>query len=96
MKSKFYLSDIKDGINLRCFVSVIFIFFATLAPTLSFAALLTKKTNGAFGVLETLMATSICGVLFSLTAGQPLIIVGITGPILVFEEVVYEVNSLVC
>lgn len=94
-KAKHYADDIRDGFNIRCLVSIIFIFFATLAPTLSFGALLMKKTNDALGVLETLLATSICGVLFSLTSGQPLIIVGTTGPILVFEEVVATVSTFI-
>lgn len=51
-----------------------------------------RKTKGILGVVETLFATSVCGCLFSLTAGQPLIIIGTTGPIIVFEQVVYEVR----
>lgn len=42
---------------------------------------------------ETLLATSLCGVIFSLTSGQPLIIVGTTGPILVFELAIYDVGA---
>jgi len=88
-KSKFYVSDIKDAFNWRCVVTVIFCFFATLAPTIAFGALLSKKTDNSLGVLETIMATSLCGAIFSLTAGQPLMIVGTTGPILVFEQATY-------
>ena len=44
------------------------------------------------GVIETLMATSISGILFGLTSGQPLMIIGTTGPILVFEEATYNVS----
>ena len=93
-KSKYFISDFKDGLNIRCFVSLLFMFFATLAPTLSFGALLQKKTEGVFGEMETLLSTSINGMIFSLIAGQPLIIIGTTGPILVFEEIVHKVTRL--
>ena len=73
-------------------MTIIFVFFATLAPTITFGGLLSKKTDNWLGVLETLLATSMCGMLFSLFAGQPLIIVGTTGPILVFEEATYQVR----
>ena len=73
-------------------MACIFIFFATLAPTITFGGLLGKKTEQWLGVKETLMATSLCGILFALFAGQPLIIVGTTGPILVFEQATYEVG----
>ncbi|XP_057305088.1 anion exchange protein 2-like isoform X2 [Hydractinia symbiolongicarpus] len=89
-KCKFYASDFRNGFNWRCFVTIIFVFFATLAPTITFGALLSKSTKEALGVTETLLATSLCGVIFSLTSGQPLIIVGTTGPILVFELAIYD------
>ena len=40
--------------------------------------------------MEQLLAASIGGVLFSLFSGQPLIILGATGPMLVFEEILYN------
>lgn len=41
-----------------------------------------------------LIASSINGFLFGLFSGQPLLILGPTGPFLVFEEVVYDVGVL--
>jgi len=93
-KKRHYKSDFQDGLNLRCAMACIFIFFATLAPTITFGGLLGKKTEQWLGVKETLMATSLCGILFALFAGQPLIIVGTTGPILVFEQATYEFCEL--
>ncbi|XP_065656522.1 band 3 anion transport protein isoform X3 [Hydra vulgaris] len=88
-KAQFYRSDFSDGLNIRCLVTIIFVFFATLAPTITFGALLGKKTEDNLGVMETLIATGLCGIIFSLFAGQPLIIIGATGPILVFEQATY-------
>lgn len=91
-KMKFFKSDILDGFNVRCLVSIIFVFFATFAPTITFGALLEKKTKGNLGVIETLLATSFSGIFFGLFSGQPLMIVGTTGPILVFEEATFNVS----
>jgi len=44
------------------------------------------------GVTEMLLATSICGVAFALFSAQPLVIIGTTGPIIVFEEALYKVR----
>jgi len=40
--------------------------------------------------MEQMLACAIGGVLFSLFAGQPLIILGATGPMLVFEEIIFS------
>ena len=39
-----------------------------------------------------LFVTAICGIIFSLMSGQPLLIVGSTGPLLIFEEEVFKVR----
>jgi solute carrier family 4 anion exchanger 3 len=44
------------------------------------------------GVTEMLISTAICGVIFALFSGQPLIVIGATGPIIVFEEALYKVS----
>lgn len=43
------------------------------------------------GVSELIISTATLGVLFSLLAGQPLLIIGFSGPLLVFEEAFYKV-----
>ena len=91
-KKRHFKSDFWDGLNHRCLITIIFIFFATLAPTITFGGLLSKKTEDWLGVIETLMATALCGTIFGCFSGQPLIIVGTTGPILVFEQATYMVG----
>jgi len=39
-----------------------------------------------------LIASSVNGFLFGFVSGQPLLILGPTGPFLVFEEMVYDVS----
>lgn len=38
------------------------------------------------GVSELLISTAVQGILFALLAAQPLLVVGFSGPLLVFEE----------
>ncbi|XP_059167054.1 anion exchange protein 3-like isoform X2 [Physella acuta] len=85
-----YLSDIKDAFNGQCIKTLFFIFFTCLSPCIAFGGLLSEKTNSYMGVSETMLATSIFGMIFSLFSGQPLLIIGATGPVLVFEESLYK------
>lgn len=89
-RAKFYLSDFKDGFNMQCLLTSIFLYFSVFAPNVAFGSILDKKTAGWLGVSEVISATCLCGVLFGLFAGQPLIIIGATGPVLVFEQTIYE------
>lgn len=38
--------------------------------------------------IESLVSGAVCGILYSLFAGQPMTIMGSTGPVLVFETIV--------
>lgn len=53
-----------------------------------------EKTEGMMGVTELIVSTATLGVIFSLLAGQPLLIIGFSGPLLVFEEAYYKVLYL--
>ncbi|KAM4543915.1 anion exchange protein 2b isoform 1-T1 [Fundulus diaphanus] len=85
-----YISDFKDALNSQCMAAVIFIYFAALSPAITFGGLLGEKTDGLIGVSELIVSTSVQGVLFCLLGAQPLLIVGFSGPILVFEEAFYS------
>nr|XP_022325247.1 anion exchange protein 2-like isoform X2 [Crassostrea virginica] len=85
-----YLSDFKDALHFQCIASFIFIFFACLSPTIAFGGLLGEKTEKYMGVKETILSTSISGVLFGLFSAQPMMILGATGPVLVFEESLHQ------
>ncbi|XP_044303072.1 band 3 anion transport protein isoform X2 [Varanus komodoensis] len=85
-----YLSDITDAFNAQCLAAVIFIYFAALSPAITFGGLLGEKTNNMMGVSELLLSTAIQGVIFCLLGAQPLLVVGFSGPLLVFEEAFYQ------
>lgn len=40
--------------------------------------------------MENLLSGAICGITYHLFAGQPLTIIGSTGPVLVFETIMFE------
>lgn len=43
------------------------------------------------GVSELLISTAVQGILFALLAAQPLLVLGFSGPLLVFEEAFFKV-----
>ncbi|XP_053470296.1 solute carrier family 4 member 1a (Diego blood group) isoform X3 [Ictalurus furcatus] len=85
-----YLSDFTDSLNLQVFSAIIFIYFAALSPAITFGGLLSDKTNKWMGVSELMISTSIQGIIFCLLAAQPVLVIGFSGPLLVFEEAFFE------
>ena len=65
-------------------------FIAALAPAITFGSRFLDGTNGQFGVMEMIMSTCISGLIFSTFSGQPLSILGATGPFLAYTLVVYD------
>ena len=55
-----------------------------------------EVTNNLIGETETLVGTGFCGMIYGLFAVQPLCILGFTGPLLLFEEIVFDVSLCVC
>lgn len=90
-RAPYYWSDIVDSYNYRVIPSVIFIFFTNLLPAIAFAQDMFDRTDNSYGVNEVLMSSAIAGVVFGLFSGQPLCIVGVTGPIAIFSYTVYEI-----
>lgn len=88
-KAPLWTSDVRDGLNTKALASTIFLYFACLAPSVAFGGLLSVMTDGAIGVVETMLATAIAGVLYAVFSGQPLSILGSTGPITAFLGVLY-------
>lgn len=86
-KKKWYISDFTDALNIQCLPAIAFLYFACLSPIITFGGLLGFATNNYMGAIESLLSGLICGVLFSLFAGQPMTILGSTGPVLVFETI---------
>mgnify|MGYP002630891905 CR=1 FL=1 len=86
-----YAADFKDGLRFKSLASTLFLFFACLAPSVAFGGLLSVMTNGEIGVVEMLLSTGLCGVIYALFSGQPLTIIGCTGPVMIFMGIFYSV-----
>ncbi|XP_027858896.1 electroneutral sodium bicarbonate exchanger 1 isoform X1 [Xiphophorus couchianus] len=89
-KAPFYVSDFKDGISLQCVASFLFLYCACMSPVITFGGLLGEATEGRISAIESLFGASMTGVAYSLFAGQPLTILGSTGPVLVFEKILFK------
>lgn len=83
-------SDWKDGLRPKSVASTLFLYFACMAPAVAFGGLMEQLTHNDIGAVEMLVATAVCGVVYALFAGQPLTILGGTGPLLAFTAVLYE------
>ena len=85
-----YADDFRQGLQAKCISSILFLFFACLAPAVTFGGIMGLATGGQIGPVEMLTASAICGVLYALFAGQPLIILGGIGPLLIFTIILYR------
>lgn len=85
-----YRSDFADAYDYRVIPSTIYIFFTNLLPAIAFAQDMFDRTDNLYGVNEVLLSSALAGVVFGLLAGQPLCIVGVTGPVAIFSYTVYE------
>ncbi|BFZ15360.1 hypothetical protein BsWGS_18399 [Bradybaena similaris] len=86
-KAPWYLSDFSDAMSMQAIASFVFLYFACLTPIITFGGLLGDATDTNMAALESIMSGAICGIIYSLFAGQPLTILGSTGPVLVFETI---------
>ncbi|KAL2778996.1 anion exchange protein 4 isoform 4, partial [Daubentonia madagascariensis] len=89
-KASWYPSDFLDALHPQCFSAVLYIYLATITNAITFGGLLGDATNGAQGVLESFLGTAVAGAAFCLMAGQPLTILSSTGPVLVFERLLFS------
>ncbi|XP_037657539.1 anion exchange protein 4 isoform X12 [Choloepus didactylus] len=89
-KASWYPSDFLDALHPQCFSAVLYIYLATITNAITFGGLLGDATEGAQGLLESFLGTAVAGAAFCLMAGQPLTILSSTGPVLVFERLLFS------
>lgn len=85
-----YVDDFKQGFHTRVLGSTFFLYFACLANAIAFGALTGFMTDGQIGTTEMMVATAAGGVAFALFSGQPLTILGGTGPIVIYTALLYR------
>ena len=66
-------------------------YIALLGPAIAFGGLMEEITGNIIGETETLLATGLAGVVCGLFAVQPIIVLAFTGPVLLFETIVFRV-----
>lgn len=90
-----YLSDWTTAFHrrnlYRVFAASLRMFFLNLAPAISYLLDMNRRTDGAYGINEVLLASALPLVVFSLFAVQPLTIVGVTGLINLFNYTNYDI-----
>ncbi|XP_074520658.1 sodium-driven chloride bicarbonate exchanger-like isoform X1 [Halichoeres trimaculatus] len=89
-KAPHYISDYTDALSLQCLASFLFLYCACMSPVITFGGLLGEATEGRVSAIESLFGASMTGIAYSLIAGQPLTILGSTGPVLVFEKILFK------
>ncbi|RMZ87705.1 hypothetical protein DV736_g5068, partial [Chaetothyriales sp. CBS 134916] len=92
-RTPFYWSDWRDAWDYRVIPATVYMYFANILPALAFSLdmFAKQKTHNSFGVNEVLLSSVMACLIFSLFAAQPLVIVGVTGPITVFSYTVYDI-----
>lgn len=88
-----YFSDLKDGIHSKILSAALLMYFASILPALTFGEYLVTNTERNYGVTEVLVSTALCGGIFSIFGGQPLIIVGVTGPVSIFSLTIFSISQ---
>ena len=73
--------------------ATIFAFVIQLIPALIFAELMDRTTMGNLATAETLMSSAIIGIIYAIFAGQPLVIMGITGPVALLVGTSYTLTE---
>uniref|UniRef100_A0A8D0D646 Anion exchange protein n=1 Tax=Sander lucioperca TaxID=283035 RepID=A0A8D0D646_SANLU len=92
-KAPWICSDIYDGFHIQSISAVVFIYLGCITNAITFGGLLGDATDNYQGVMESFLGTALAGTVFCAFSGQPLIILSSTGPILIFEKLLYEFSK---
>ncbi|XP_004590738.2 electrogenic sodium bicarbonate cotransporter 4 isoform X3 [Ochotona princeps] len=92
-KLPWFLSDFYDGFHIQSISAILFIYLGCITNAITFGGLLGDATDNYQGVMESFLGTAMAGALFCLFSGQPLIILSSTGPILIFEKLLFDFSK---
>ncbi|NXA07571.1 S4A4 protein, partial [Sapayoa aenigma] len=92
-KAPWYGSDFSDALHPQCISAVLYIYLATVTNAITFGGMLGDATANMQGVLESFLGTAFAGFIFCLFSGQPLTILSSTGPVLVFERLLFSFSQ---
>lgn len=89
-KLPYYTSDFKAIFDTQVISSTLFMYFACLTALITFGGLLAKSTGDNLAAIESIMGALVNGVIYGFLSGQPLSLLGSTGPMMIYESIVYE------
>ncbi|NXT59387.1 S4A4 protein, partial [Pluvianellus socialis] len=92
-KAPWYGSDFSDALHPQCLSAVLYIYLATVTNAITFGGMLGDATANMQGVVESFLGTAFAGSIFCLFSGQPLTILSSTGPVLVFERLLFSFSQ---
>ncbi|XP_068130991.1 electrogenic sodium bicarbonate cotransporter 4 isoform X1 [Hyperolius riggenbachi] len=92
-KLPWFLSDFYEAFHIQSISAILFIYLGCITNAITFGGLLGDATDNYQGVMESFLGTAMTGSIFCLFAGQPLIILSSTGPILVFEKLLFDFSK---
>ncbi|KAK1352343.1 hypothetical protein POM88_053282 [Heracleum sosnowskyi] len=77
-----WLAGIRSGFGILA--PTMYIFFASAVPVIAFGEQLSRDTDGSLSTVETLASTAIYGVIHSILGGQPLLILRVAEPTVIY------------
>uniref|UniRef100_A0A803Y5U2 Anion exchange protein n=1 Tax=Meleagris gallopavo TaxID=9103 RepID=A0A803Y5U2_MELGA len=92
-KLPWFPSDFYEGFHIQSISAILFIYLGCITNAITFGGLLGDATDNYQGVMESFLGTAMAGSMFCLFAGQPLIILSSTGPILIFEKLLFDFSK---
>ncbi|KAM4676813.1 electrogenic sodium bicarbonate cotransporter 4 isoform 1-T1 [Discoglossus pictus] len=92
-KLPWFMSDFYEAFHIQSISAILFIYLGCITNAITFGGLLGDATDNYQGVMESFLGTAMTGSVFCMFAGQPLIILSSTGPILIFEKLLFDFSK---
>ncbi|GCB65732.1 hypothetical protein scyTo_0004850, partial [Scyliorhinus torazame] len=86
-------SDFYEAFHIQSVSTILFIYLGCITNAITFGGLLGDATDNYQGVIESFLGTAFTGTVFCLFGGQPLTILSSTGPILIFEKLLFDFSK---
>jgi hypothetical protein len=86
----YYKRDWTDHASFNLLAPATYVFLASVIPAITFGESIYDSTEGQFGGTQILLSTSICGIMQSFLGGQPMLIVGVAGPVIIMYAFMFE------
>ena len=98
MRIPFYLSDYKDGVIgnkaiQKTLSTTFFLYFSVILPAIAFGNLQQDNTSGRINVEKIMYSQVFGGCLFAVAAGQPLVVVMTTAPLVLFTQIILSISN---